>query len=217
MKKVLSWGIITLATLSLAACGDNNAAQKDSSSAAARSSSLAKVKRLQQKNARLHKKAVAASKAKAAKAKAASSSKAAVQATNTSQTTTATSQQATTAASSTSTSQSSQTNTMQNSPTDSTNNKVNNQANAGTTVNNIQQAVALVQAQVGNGTANDPIIWTTMTAGSGDLIDDGAGHQYYWIRGQHKSAQANMQAVGAGSYDGLDYYVYQDGQIVARQ
>ncbi|GAB6091750.1 hypothetical protein [Furfurilactobacillus curtus] len=79
MKKLVSLGIVTLATLSLAACGNNNSTNKDSYSSKARSESVAKAKwESKAKKASLAK-AKSESKAKAAsesQAKAASESKA---------------------------------------------------------------------------------------------------------------------------------------------
>ncbi|PIO82999.1 hypothetical protein BSQ39_05125 [Loigolactobacillus backii] len=223
MKKLVSLGIITLSTLTLAACGHNDSADKDSASHSEsivkmNSASRAKAKSISsaKKMSRNAKKEATAASKESRKAAAAAQSAAAI-------------------SSSAQNSQSAakQQNMMQNNANDSSNNKVNNNSNAASsaysasssstpatqntnTISSPQQAEAAVVAKVGNGDQSDPITWPYMASGDNKMLTDPNGNSYYWIRGERRSAIEAYQKSGAGSYDGLDYYVYPNGTVVNR-
>ncbi|KRL56568.1 zinc ribbon domain-containing protein [Furfurilactobacillus rossiae] len=72
------------------------------------------------------------------------------------------------------------------------------------------QAIAAVQANVGNSIHGVPVSWSIMGTTGSNMSTDDNGNKCYWVRGK-RSTDSNMS-----SYDSLDYYVYPNGNVVPR-
>lgn len=78
-----------------------------------------------------------------------------------------------------------------------------------------KEAIAAVEASYGNSDKNGKITWTVMQSGDNDLTTDENGDPAYWVRGQDQEYidYQKSHPNSAGSYDGLDFYVYPDGTV----
>lgn len=209
MKKGIYYGVLLLGVLSLASCGHQKSDAEKAASAKAESSRVAAAKAsASSKAASLKlKHTIAAS----AKKEAASASRESIAAASSAKMASASEQQAAMAKAQ------SESAAKASSAAD-THAALPESVATGIQVNSLAQAAALVKAKLGTGDPDNPITWTTMTATS-DSFEDSNGQTYYWIRGEHQSmidAQKNSPNGAAGSADGLDYYVYQNGLIRSR-
>lgn len=212
MKKGIYYGLLVLGALSLASCGHQKSAADKAASAKAESSQVAASKAsASSKAASLKLKRIIASSAKKEAESAsresiaaASSSKAASESEAQASMAKAQSESAETAAKAASESAD------QHATAD-----LPESVATGTQVDSLDQAVSLVRSKLGTGDQDNPITWTTMTAGS-DTFEGDDGQAYYWIRGIRQSSLEAQKRAGAGSADGLDYYVYQNGLIRSR-
>lgn len=91
-------------------------------------------------------------------------------------------------------------------------------SNSKIVVQNVEQAMALVEKEIGTTGKDGKIVWSYMSdtdGPSGALFTGNNGVKFYLIRGDYESFIKHREEVhGCGSYDGLDYYVLQNGTVV---
>lgn len=208
MKKGFYFGLLMLSALSLASCGhQTSAADKAASAKAASSRTAASEASASSQAASLKLKRVIAS---SAKKEAESASRESIAAASSSKAASESDAQAALAKAQSESAEAASKTVDSNALPD-----LPESVATGTQVTSLAQAVSLVQSKLGTGNADNPITWTTMTAGS-DTFEGDDGQAYYWIRGIRQASLAAQKKAGAGSADGLDYYVYQNGLIRSR-
>lgn len=212
MKKGIYYGLLVLGALSLASCGHQKSAADKAASAKAESSQVAASKAsASSKAASLKLKRIIAS---SAKKEAESASRESIAAASSSKAASESEAQASMAKAQSESAKAAAKAASESADQHATADLPESVA-TGTQVDSAAQAAALVKTKLGTGNTDDPILWTTMTASSDNFQDDN-GNVYYWVRGMHQSAMEAMKKAGAGSYDNLDYYVYQNGDIRSR-